>query len=467
MSYASLSLAYLATLRWLFVAAVALAVIPNGSVDPTFFYANCVTFGLLLALCAFIRVDNRRVKGLIGLGFSLILMICVYAGIQSMSLTDHPFANPAWSDVAALGLADRGAISVAPGETIAALPSLVVPLLALMLGLILHQDDHAARALWNRLAIMGGILALIALVRHEFFADAHLFGTRPRWDGALSGHFFNRNLTAAFFALASFATLGMVLMHVAQMRWSSIVQRLAGLQFFGERKYIYAAAGGVFFLASLIALFLTQSRAGTLLTTGILALCILVIAISHPRSQSKQGTSLRVAGPSKRWLLVAAITAACVVVFFTFGGRTIVRMDQAGFDVQRLCAARGTWAAIRDFPVFGTGFATFKDVFPIYRPADCSPVGVWSQAHNSWLEGYLGFGLPFAVFIALGSWAFVRTVVYGFRVRRRLRSIPVLTVGCMTYIALHSMVDFPIQITGIAVYFSAMVAAGFAISLAR
>ena len=48
----------------------------------------------------------------------------------------------------------------------------------------------------------------------------------------------------------------------------------------------------------------------------------------------------------------------------------------------------------------------------------------------------------------------------GLKNRRRLRGIPVLLAGLTLYLTAHSLVDFPLQIPGMAAYAAALFGAG-------
>lgn len=445
-------------MRWLFLGAIALAVLPNGSIDQFNYFLNGLTFGLLFIIVAFLPVRKPRTRSTL----LAVMLVCVifsaYIILQAWPLVDHPFANPAWQDVISEGITDRGAISVAPGETFASIPSLVIPLVVFAIGLTLHQDDHAAREFWVRLTLFAGALTVIALVRHELFREAELFGTPSRGDQILTGNFFNRNTSASFFVLSCFAGVGLCLMQVKNMRWETVKRRFSSFNYFDERKYILFASGLFLTFASLVALFLTQSRGGV--GFGLLALVISGTVILLTDRSAKIGRSFKLG-------FLAGLGALSVLAFVILGGRTIMRVDDGGVDENRVCVAESTLAGIADFPLLGTGFGTFREVFPIYRKLECGIDGVWVYAHNSWLEGYFGMGLPFAFLVLVCLFWLGRELLYGYRARRRFRFVPILIFGIVGYMSLHSTLDFPIQIPGIAILFAALLSAGVAISTSR
>jgi len=66
------------------------------------------------------------------------------------------------------------------------------------------------------------------------------------------------------------------------------------------------------------------------------------------------------------------------------------------------------------------------------------------------------------VYVTLGA-----ALIHGARVRRRLRHLPVAGLAALVLITLHAIVDFSLQIPGVAVYAAAAIAAAVAVALGR
>jgi len=213
-----------------------------------------------------------------------------------------------------------------------------------------------------------------------------------------------------------------------------------------------------------IALFLTQSR-GAVGATFIA--CVAAAALISTRRL----TADRPTGEFVSWRRYAPLIASLVVViglFALFAGRSVYRMQEQGSDDARWCSFSSTLAAIRDNWIFGAGFGAFQDVFPVYRDPDCAGiVGVWERAHNFFLEGWLGLGLPFVAALAIGYLVLVGAFIGGIRIRHKFRYIPVLGLAALILASLHSIVDFSLQIPGVGVYFAAIMAATVTVSLGR
>jgi O-antigen ligase len=175
------------------------------------------------------------------------------------------------------------------------------------------------------------------------------------------------------------------------------------------------------------------------------------------------------------FFLIAMFYATAIIfvvvvlgLFALFAGRSVYRMQEAGSEDARWCSFASTFNAIKDNWIFGTGVGAFQDVFPVYRDSDCAGIfGFWDRAHNFFLEGWLGLGLPFLAAMAIGYAILVGVFIRGIRIRHRFRYIPVMGLAVLILASLHSIVDFSLQIPGVGVYFAAIMAATVTVSLGR
>jgi hypothetical protein len=76
-------------------------------------------------------------------------------------------------------------------------------------------------------------------------------------------------------------------------------------------------------------------------------------------------------------------------------------------------------------------------------------------------------GLPFALLVGFVIVYLLHIFVVGYRTRRRFRVVPLIGAGMLLLVTLHSLVDFPLQIPGVAAYFAAAIGAAVCISLGR
>jgi hypothetical protein len=159
------------------------------------------------------------------------------------------------------------------------------------------------------------------------------------------------------------------------------------------------------------------------------------------------------------------VALALFVIVQLFGGRTLLRAEIQGVGDTRYCIMPGILSAIANQFPFGAGLASFENVFPAYRDPDCGLYGMWNRAHNVYLEGLFTFGIVFVVLAGTAIVMLARFLIIGLKKRRGLRFAPETGVSALLLIVVHSAFDFSLQISGMAVILSALMAPLVTISL--
>jgi O-antigen ligase len=185
------------------------------------------------------------------------------------------------------------------------------------------------------------------------------------------------------------------------------------------------------------ALFLSHSRGGIFATVA--AILFLTIAISQAPSLGRT-----------RYLGLIALPVLMLLVVFLVSGETILtRLADADQDSgDRLVIFKLTAQAIRDYPLLGTGFGSFTELFPVYR-TEAIPTGFVNAAHNDYLENMLELGIPAALALFASLLWLTGLCVRGLRVRRRNALLPCLGVAATALVGVHSLVDFSLQIPAV------------------
>jgi O-antigen ligase len=200
-------------------------------------------------------------------------------------------------------------------------------------------------------------------------------------------------------------------------------------------------------LAIATALLLTHSRGGAIST--LFGLIAFLAAVSF-------APSLRA-----RWHIMFGLG-----LIVALGGMLVIsdnimteRLAASSIETEeRTRIVERTWEAIRDWPIFGTGLGTFRDVFPLYRTEDLR--FAVDRAHNDYLETIVELGLPAAIALFLSMASLLWICLRGVRRRRRGAIFPCIGVGATTLVAVHSLFDFSLQIPGVtALYWLLMGAA--------
>jgi O-antigen ligase len=395
--------------RWLFVIALAATIAPFGSVEWPFLLIALALQSLALCCGVASKWQNAELARVFAITLGILLLMSGYVVGQATSFEGNPFSHSAW-ELARTDLGENaGAISASPAATFAALPALGLPFITFLSALALHQNDDAALKLLSRLTVLGVLVALLGLAQNIAGRD-FLLSADVAQEASLTAVFVNRNSAATFFGLAALAALGVGIERLNRIDGRSLVRRFLEPRLTFESRYNQFLAASVALVLIVLALALTQSRAG--IASGAVAIST---AVAWWVWQRRGG------GLSARLLPSLLVAAASALAFWTLSARAIWRAQRQGSADARWCTYEATIAAIRDHVWFGTGLGTFDVVFPIYRKQECGIAGTWQRAHNSFLEGFLGLGFPFALLAIVCLVLLLGVFVQGLRERRRMR----------------------------------------------
>ena len=222
------------------------------------------------------------------------------------------------------------------------------------------------------------------------------------------------------------------------------------------------AYGGIFWLS------LAACRSGTRARHACLAVTYIVLATALLMSFSRGGFLSTMLGLAALLLAysrahavrtasaVALATTVAVVglALYLYSGEALdLRLARVALDSDgRTNIYELVLAAIAERPLFGTGYGTFADVFRLHRDEDLAREVV--KAHNSYLEVALELGLPAAGLLLLSFvLLFVRCLI-GVATRRFDAVYPCIGVGASVLVGAHALVDFSLQIPGVAVTYA-------------
>ncbi len=203
------------------------------------------------------------------------------------------------------------------------------------------------------------------------------------------------------------------------------------------------------FVAMLVlatALLLTESRAGAAST--LLGLVVLLGTALLGRT-----IPIRQAGGLSLVLLLAGVGV------FSMSGENLAERLAKSETQELTLRGRGaayaiTVRAIGDAPLRGTGYGTFREIFPLYRDERIQDSGIWDKAHSTYLENALELGIPATAALCAAVLGCARCCWLGIRRRRRNRIYPALGVATTALVAAHSTVDFSLQIPAVGVTYA-------------
>ncbi|MCX5494124.1 O-antigen ligase family protein [Kaistia dalseonensis] len=431
---------------------LAFAPVPIGSNRPFFWELNAAIIAVM-AFVYLIRLGDEpgRLRISLGdlawpgaaLGVAMLWMV-----VQVIPLPSW-LAPAIWSDA-------QGALGYPIGKTISLDPAATVHMLlnyaayALLFFLVVQvcaNEDRAHRLLqvvfWSI-----AVHAAIGIVLLMQFGDTLLFLPKWAYHGVATGFFVNRNSFATFLAFGLAIGAALLVDALAPSRRSG--QNRPFHEVFRLDAMIGAIGGygtGMAIIGS--ALLLTASRMGAVV--GVIGM-LMPVLMSMARSRGRRV----VLG-----LLAVALLAIALGLVLLSGAQLTDRLGSLETeDDERWELFRQTLSMIASRPLIGFGGGTFEDAFPLFHQIQLSADVVWDRAHNLYLELWTDLGI-----FALAPIASVGLIMAKMRYalgsgRSWAAGAAALTV-CMIA-AVHSLVDFSLQIEAVTLIFVAVMGSGYA-----
>jgi O-antigen ligase len=160
--------------------------------------------------------------------------------------------------------------------------------------------------------------------------------------------------------------------------------------------------------------------------------------------------------------LLAGGLIAGLALLALFGGRVLERISGIENDAEsRVELYRQTWGMIMSRPWTGFGGGSFEQAFQLFHAAPLSTDVVWDKAHSSYLTLAAELGLPVAIGVLL---LLARVGLHGvstLRFPEAGRRVPLAVAGVILVAALHSLVDFSLEIQANAYLFAALLGIGY------
>jgi len=438
----------------LLLLAVVLAPLPLGSNrEWAWNLAAVVAAGLSLAWSLHGLLQPQRVS--LSLSFwpvALFLGVCAWAYAQTLTLVPVGWAHPLWGlSSEALGDAPAGSVSLAPDDTFTALLRLLSYGLVFFMTYQFCRERQRALEAFRWLVLAGLAYAVYGLIIFWGHFETLLWLFKDEYTPAVHGTFVNRNHFATWLGLTVLCALALLYARVAIRRnpaYQLPVDHGLRLEQFVLQTWKPLMA----IIVLTAGLILTHSRGGFFSTlAGVLVLLLLL-------NQRQRFRSRRTV-----WVMGSALLVA-MLAFWLTSEVLLERIGQMGVDYQsRLQAYRLAADGIEDNPLLGFGYGTFADSFRLYR--DTSVAGFFDKTHNTYLENIFELGWPaaMALFSALAGLALICAV--GVRRRHRDWAFPATGLAATVLVAIHSAVDFSLQMPATAMLYACIM--GVACAQAR
>ena len=334
-------------------------------------------------------------------------------------------------------------ISVAPGQTILMLTrQLTYALVAVMVMQIAASDNR-------RVVLLHGLI-VIALAYGAYGLIALRLGDTilglPKWAylGSITGSFVNRNSFATFIGLGAILTLA----HgCATMRRQAERHKDDGLINGLLSKLVLYGAAYLFLLLVLVG---TQSRMGLGATLAGSALVVTATLLSIRRL----GLVL---------LLTPLALATLLGLLWLLGGGLLERIEASGFD------SSARWVlfeqilnliALRPWTGFGGG--TFEVAFPIVHALPLRADITFNLAHNTYLALWSELGVIGGSFLILAVAFVAFRLISALMANQGSWTAQIAALGVIVQLAIHSTVDFSLEIPANTLVFVAILVTGLA-----
>jgi O-antigen ligase len=398
------------------------------------------------------RLSSNRA---IAVPLVLVVLALGWAVVQIMPVVPQSWVHPVWGMASdALGRPTRGVISLNPWQTEAEILKLASTVMAGWLAFRMGRRVETARLLLNAVITIGAAYALYAFIL-EFAGTRQtaLLYSVPWHSALISGPFMLHNSFATYAGMASIAAVARLFATgseaiIVGRGWRRLAESVLS-HCFGRGAFLLVAA-----LLTFAGVVASASRAGFAATMcGLAAIAMVSFFVVRNRS-------------SRAWATVGAVAAvAPLLILITFNGDTLdSRISQLlasdTGDQIRFSLWAATQRMISDAPWLGLGLGSFEDAYPLY--ASQSFPFVMDKAHCDYLEFAAGIGLPAAIaWWAALAWL-IALCVRGVRDRRRNRAYSIIAIGASVLVAVHSSVDFSLQLPAVALLYAVLTGVGAA-----
>lgn len=418
------------------VGASALAPVALGANNPLSWSVNATLVGLsglvYLVILAMRNEQPRVGLGQYGAEAALWLALIGFLIAQTVPLDLFGLAASVKDTEGNTYLVNQ--LSLAPDAT--ALMALRLSGYGLFLYLCLQvaaNRDRALRLAELMLLVFAGH-ALYGLLALAFLDDALLIFEKWAYQGVATGTFVNRNSFATFLAIGLVLGVALTLRSLVRTR-SETGQRLPRQ----DERLARTSILGVATIIILAALLATQSRMG--LFAGLAGAATIIALAAFKLGDTRWRTSL---------LVCAGGGAVFAIVLLGFGSGTIERLGsvESAADV-RLELYSQVQAMIGQNWLWGTGGGSFEIAYPLFHRWPVSPDLVWDKAHNTYLALWSELGIFAGTIPLLVLALLAMRMIFLIIGRSEDWWLPLAALAGLVVVAIHSLVDFSMEIQGV------------------
>lgn len=346
-------------------------------------------------------------------------------------------------------------ISIAPAATGRELLRLLAYASVFIVVLNHYRTREQIASIVRTVVIMGCLITVFAVIQ-KLTWNNRLYWIYPTDRESnrdyIWGPYINHNHFAGYLEIAIPLGLGLLLYRAAKtdIAKTRFVRQAAEL--LGHQHLPQLAWPALAVIIMCAGLFLSLSRGGIL---GLTASVLLFGAMTRTRKSLRRKTGA-----------ISLIGIAILMVVALVSGERIGdRFGELGQEgkIQRPAIWLDSLGIIKDFPVFGTGYGTFRNISIRYQTRN--PQVLYDHAHNDYIEHMTDTGLA-GLLIAFGLiFVFWSSVLKGWSERRSRFAICIGAGGLAACgaITVHSLTDFNLHIPANALLLAVIAAVTYSV----
>ena len=341
-------------------------------------------------------------------------------------------------------------ISIAPDNTHTAVMRLITYGLIFFLTFQFSRNKDKADATLKWIAVSAVLYATYGLIIHWGGFNSILWYERTAYINDVTSTFINRNSYATYAGLGLLSLITLFLKNSTKSRvghQNSSIGKEKRIELFIINSW--RPLLGLMLITT--ALITTHSRGGFISTAVAVVVLLIIFSIK------KKVNTKTLLGTVGGLLFI-------IILGYSFSSDILLkRLDRSAHDAEgRLKVYEQTIDATADNSMTGFGYGSFQQGFRMYRNEEIA--GIYDKSHNTYVENSFELGYPAASLLFLSIIAAFMLSVKGVKHRRRDWLYPATGVSATLLIAIHSFVDFSLQIPAVALTYSAMM--GFSVAQA-
>ncbi|MGY4748310.1 O-antigen ligase family protein [Pannonibacter sp. Q-1] len=438
------------------LAVMLVAPVPFGSNRPVFWALWALVLGLVLAWYCLQFSRSGSVSLRMPLSATWPVTIPFFAVAAFMLAQILPLGSFTFTGQTGAVFESRS-ISLVPGDTFLALLRWLSYGVLFFLAVQAGVRKNRARRITLFLTGIVTAQALYAIIALLYLGDGVLFVEKSQYMGDATGTFINRNSFATFMGFGAILAALLVLPPAENEPGSPPPQlrgvgERSGLPKRGFRISSQQVLAATAFLIIIAALAASNSRMG-LFAGG----CGVATAVL-----------LRLPSLRSRLIAFSLLIAGGLAIVAVYGQGTLERSLTVERDADvRWAVYENTFRMIGDRPLLGFGASTFEAAYPLYNVMPRSTSVVFDKAHSTylahWSEMGLLFGsLPIVIVLVIAASLLPAAL---FRGNRQIEICA--ATGAIVLGAVHSLVDFSLEIEAVTFLFVIMLGLGYAAARER